>query len=90
MIKSIGDINIEHCDDANVPVNCSIFQEDDGKWTLHADNFMPRKSRVAESMYREVADTKEELVEVVNKHVVPLYEAALKKLKETGGCYYWA
>lgn len=35
------------------------------------------------------ADTKEEIMELVQKHVVPLYEVALNNLKTVGANYYW-
>jgi hypothetical protein len=49
---------------------------------------MPRKERCG-GMFRLEADTKEEIIEKVRKHVVPLYEAALDNLKERGENYYW-
>ena len=37
-----------------------------------------------------MAETKEQILELVNKHVIHLYEAALERLKKNGGCYYWS
>jgi len=86
--ENFGEISIDECNDMNVPVNISI-EEDEGKWKLWADNFMPRKSAVTQGAYHVEADTKEILLELVAKHITPLYEVALKLLKTTGELYYW-
>lgn len=91
MIKDIGEIGIDECDEANIPVNCFLHEpehpEKQFEWT--ADNFMPRKSYTTESAYHIKSDTREEIIDAVNKHVAPLYEIALNKLKTTGENYYW-
>lgn len=86
-----GEIEIASADDANIPVNSFLHEpdEDSPKWRWTADNFMPRKGRVAEGQYEIEADTKEPIIEAVRKHVAPLYEAALENLKIEGACYYW-
>ncbi|MEK7493850.1 MAG: hypothetical protein AAB630_01700 [Patescibacteria group bacterium] len=55
---------------------------------------MPRKCAVVEGSYEAVSDKKEELVELIQRHILPLYEAAVKKLQTIcdGGAqdlYYW-
>ena len=50
---------------------------------------MPRKGMASEMEYHLEADTKQEIMDCINKYVIPLYEVALKKLKETGELYYW-
>jgi hypothetical protein len=90
MLRDTGEMRLEDMDDANVPVVC-FLSEPDGEcrlWTWHAVNFMPRKERCG-SGWRLEADTKEEILEAVRRHVVPLYEAALANLKERGENYYW-
>lgn len=86
-----GDMNINECNEMNIPVCCFIFEPDaDEKyWTWTASNFMPRKEHVSEGMYCLKAKSKDDLIKVINKYVVPLYEIALKKLKTTGELYYW-
>jgi hypothetical protein len=91
MLEDLGELDITCADDANIPVNCFLGNEDEehpNQWVWTADNFMPRKSHVSSGAYRLVADTKEEILELIQKHVVPLYEIALAKIK-TGELYYW-
>lgn len=91
MIKSIGDMGLEEADDANVPVNISISEpsESETSWELVAGNYMPRKNWIADGQYRYLADSREELMQLVQKYVVPLYECALSRLKAVGELYYW-
>jgi hypothetical protein len=89
--KDIGEIQIADADDANIPVNSFLTapDADSDKWRWTADNFMPRKGIATEGRYSIEADSKEAVLEVVQKYVVPLYEAALHNLKTEGACYYW-
>lgn len=88
-----GSCHIEHANGMNVPVNIFITKENEGKptqfWQLTAENFMPRKGYLIDGAYRITAKNKKTLVALVQKHVVPLYEAALHNLKTTGENYYW-
>jgi hypothetical protein len=91
-VEDIGSIPVSECDDANIPVVCFLSppgDDDDhpGKWVWSAQNFMPRKEIVGHG-YKLVADTEDEILDLISKHVVPLYEAALSKIK-TGRLYYW-
>lgn len=105
MIEDIGDIQLSECDDANIPVNIFISkpnEDDEGKhkdkWTLHADNFMPRKMSACDG-YEVVADSLEELQAYIKQHVLPLYEIAMKNIdaminatgheEELPHLYYW-
>ena len=90
MIRDIGSIPVSGCDDANVPMNCFISPPDReyGMWTWHADNFMPRKGYMGGS-YRMEADSKEEIIDVLRKHVVPLYQIAFENMRDSGHNYYW-
>jgi hypothetical protein len=86
-----GALELVGADDANIPVNSFLHEPDETspKWRWTADNFMPRKGRVAEGQYEILADSKEPLIEAVRKYVVPLYEASITNLKTKGSCYYW-
>ena len=93
-VSDTGNINLSECDDANIPVNCFLLEPKDnddypGKWGWFASNFMPRKSCIVEHSYELVADTKEEILELVSKHVTPLYQIALDNIK-SGELYYWS
>ena len=57
-------------------------------WPWSALNFMPRKERCG-SGYRIAANTKKEILEVVNKYVTPLYDVAAKNLTTQSENYYW-
>jgi hypothetical protein len=93
----IKDAELSECsraiiDDANVPVNIRISEpdEDNDKWVLSADNYMPRRARIAPEAYSVEADTREELVLLVQENIVPLYEAALLNLRSESKLYYWS
>lgn len=89
---SDGERDISECNDSNIPVNSFLQPPDENdipQWSWTADNFMPHTGRCNEAVYSIKADTKEDILEAVNKYLVPLYEAALKNLKEKGCCYYW-
>lgn len=96
MIEQKGECQIEEADDMNIPVNIFISAPDNpgDKWTLTADNFMPRKCHATDGAYSIEADTREELQELVKKHVLPLYEVALDLVKgmiagTNDSLYYW-
>ena len=65
------------------------------KFCLAANNYMPRKASCeGELAYLVFADTREELVELIKEHIIPLYENALSILNEmcngSKSClYYW-
>ena len=90
MLRDVGTMSLEAMNEANVPVVCFLHEPDreSGLWSWTAVNFMPRKEYCG-SCWRIEADTKEEIMEELRKHVIPLYEAALHNLKETGSNYYW-
>ena len=43
---------------------------------------MPRKYMMFESQWQLVADTKQEIIDYMEKYVVPVYEELLKELRE--------
>lgn len=90
MIQDIGEMKISEANDANVPVVCFLHEPDEEstKWRWTAINFMPRKERCG-SMYEVEADTRQEIVDMVNRYVLPLYEAAYLNIKRLHENYYW-
>lgn len=89
-----AEMELQYADDANIPVVCFIHApgEDDDypdKWTWTARNFMPRKEYCGGSYYI-VADTREGIMEALEKHVIPLYRVALDNLTKLGDNYYWS
>ena len=90
MLRDTGDMSISSANDANIPVVCFLHEPDreNGLWSWSAINFMPRKERCGGG-YRLEADTKEEIMEALKKHVIPLYQVALTNLTERGNNYYW-
>lgn len=81
---------ISSANDMNIPVVCFMSEPDreNGLWSWTATNFMPRKERCGGS-YRLEADTKEEIMEAIKKHVLPLYEIATLNMRERGENYFW-
>lgn len=90
MLRDTGEMSIEAANDANVPVVIFLHEPDrpNGLWTWTAINFMPRKECCGGS-YKLEADTKEEIMDVVRRKVLPLYEVAATNLRERGENYYW-
>lgn len=88
MLEDTGECSIADIDEMNIPINCFISEAGIG-WVFTANNFMPRKNRATEGAYEITAKTREELVQMVNEKIVPLYEAALSNLKQFGQNYYW-
>lgn len=90
MLRDTGDMPIESANDANVPVVCMLHEPDreNGLWTWTAQNFMPRKEHCCAGYHLE-ADTKEEILDAVRKHVLPLYQVATENIGAYGENYYW-
>lgn len=89
--RDLGEISIDEANDANVPVGVFIYKSEEGEhFTLRADNFMPRKNCAGEGMYEVQARSREDLVELVKKYIVPLYKAAVQSLEENGELYYFS
>jgi hypothetical protein len=109
MIHDLGAIKITDTDAGNIPVDIWIARRngDSGYWegildiakntqfVLAADNYMPRKGRLSgEQSYLVYADTRDELVDLIRAHIMPLYQAALATLKsvcdgDMNDLYYW-
>jgi len=98
-----GDCSFDSADDANIPVDVwlSLTEDDDsfkneGKWRLHASNYMPRRARVDDSAYCVYSDNKEELDAIIREKILPLYKRAMNLLEgmcsstEGGSLYYWS
>lgn len=56
------------------------------RWS--ASNFMPRKEKL-EGNYMVVASEKETILELIKRHVAPLYQTALENLLTHGENYFW-
>lgn len=102
MIEDIGQIPFDAFDDANVPVDIWLTEIDEDKesfaegyrYELKAGCYMPRRGRVEETALNIIASTREELAEIVKKHLLPLYETAVVKINkiisgEEEDLYYW-
>ena len=88
---SIEEIGFAFIDDGNIPVNIRIKQEGD-KWVLRADNYMPRRMSVSEDRFTFIG-TKEEIQELIQKKILPLYKTAVHILEnmftEFTSLYFW-
>ena len=88
---SIDEIGFGFIDDSNIPVNIAINQEGD-EWVLQADNYMPLTSSVAEDRFTFIG-TKEEIQELIQKKILPLYKTAVHILEnmftEFTSLYFW-
>ena len=73
---------ITEVDETAIPVDIWIKQADSegpdaGKWVLTASCYLPRKSFVTSNYFEVVADTAEELRNIVRTNVLPLYQVAV-------------
>ena len=102
MIEEKGERSFSEANDANIPVDVWLTEtendetgENAGTWTLCAANYIPRRGEVTKDAYKAVSEKREELVELIRQHILPLYETAVKKLQAVcdGGAqdlYYWS
>ncbi len=100
-LEEYGELEFSTADDANIPVSIFLSEiEDDDenenanhKWKLTADNYMPRKGRASDTAYEATAPTREALVEVIKKYILPLYQTAIANLNAmiegTNGSLYY-
>lgn len=95
-IISNGNMTVkDDANSANIPVNIWLTENDEGNgYLLTADNYMPRLTKVIGEEYREQSENREELVELIKNHIIPLYEVALSTLQNVcegkeEGLYYW-
>lgn len=91
MIKSIGEMELSDANEMNIPVCVflSAPEESETAWTLTANNYMPRRNYIKEGAFEYHADSKDELMLLINRYVIPLYETAIKSLKTNGKLYFW-
>lgn len=87
--QNVGNRPIESANDINVPVGIIIVYLTCGKWKLEADNYKPNLCNIDQKAYQCTAENKEILVELVHKHVVPLYRIALNNLIKSGENWLW-
>ncbi len=76
-------------DDRDAEESNENILNDDIVYVLTAGNYTPRKEHMSGSVYRFMSTDKQELVNIVQKYIVPLYEAALTNLKNNSTNYYW-
>ena len=76
-------------DDCDAEESNENILNDDIVYVLTAGNYTPRKEHMSGSVYRFMSTDKQELVNIVQKHIVPLYEAALTNLKNNSTNYFW-
>lgn len=93
MYRNVGDcVHLEYANELNIPIlsYCGIEkpQTKGGMWSWESLCYMPRKEAIISHFHIE-APTKGEIIEALNKHVVPLYEIALKAMKDGKALYYW-
>lgn len=99
MITTTSELELDDMNDANIPVNIFVLNEDDDGepidgWRLVADNFMPRKNVATSGAYEFRAETREELVMIVKENILPLYMGAIRLLEgicngTNDALYYW-
>lgn len=65
------------------------IKNDDTVYVLTACNYTPRRENVISGAYAFMSTDKQELINIVQKHIVPLYEIALLNLKADSTNYYW-
>ena len=65
------------------------IKNDDIVYVLTAGNYTPRRETMSCSAYMFMSTNKQELVNIVQKQIVPLYEAALTNLKNNSTNYFW-
>ena len=86
--EETGGMSITEADEMNIPMN-SFLEEEDGVWVWTAGNFMPRRGHLADGQYEIKSKSKAVILELVRKHVIPLYQAATSNLVTKGENYYW-
>lgn len=91
-IDDLGEWPITKCDETNIPLNVVISEPDEfnARWILLADNFKPRNASIDIETYEVEADSKEDLLALVNELIVPLYKAAVHQLETKGTCFFWS
>lgn len=91
-VQESGECEFAKVGDANIPLNIFLKKIDFDMrevlampqghgWELIADNYMPRKGAISEYAFLATAPTREALVEVVRKYILPLYENAMANLQ---------
>ena len=94
MIKDNGTWKVSEVNEMNIPVNSFLHapgedEEWPKSWVWKADNYMPRKGYINQGVFELIADTREEIMEMVSQYVIPRYQMAIDEMKKNGGCYYW-
>jgi len=114
-IYSLGELNENHIDEMNIPMNIFLTSHtfetfyknhpnfcledleesdpslsfDDTVYVISAGNYTPRREHMSPDAYEFMSSDKQELINMVNTRIVPLYEIAVSNLKLYGYNYYW-
>ncbi len=99
-VEVTGECSFDDVDDANVPVDIWLSEEEDddgnktGFYTLKAGAYMPRKGIVRESLFEVRSKNPEALRKIVREKIIPIYQTALAKLEaiangKSDNLYYW-
>lgn len=89
-IETIGDMDFDSADDANVPVDIWLTEEKDdddkptGFWRLKASNYMPRKACIG-SEFAVRSRNMKALQRIIRDKVLPLYAVAIGRISEMSG-----
>ena len=99
-VEKVTELSFDDVDNANIPVNIWLVEEedDDGKKTgyyeLSAGDYMPRKERVVEGLFKVRSKDIRALRKIVKEKIIPLYQTALVQLEavasgKSDNLYYW-
>ena len=104
-VYSFGELDVSSINDMNVPMNIFITEQTFGSFTEDYqyspyDDCDAEESNenilnddivyvLTAGNYTFMSTDKQELVNIVQKHIVPLYEAALTNLKNNSTNYFW-
>lgn len=75
-------------DDIDDDTDFEDIKNSDIVYALTACNFMPRKEIVINA-YHFMSTSKQELIDLVQTNIKPLYEAALNNIVNTSQNYFW-
>jgi len=94
MILETGTCKLSETDGLNIPVDIWLSREECGMWRLTASNYTPRTGKIQELAYVLASPSQTELIQMIKKYILPLYETAVKRLRaicdgESEELYFW-
>lgn len=101
MVIQTGEVPFEEAFVSCIPVDIWLVENEnsetgvkDGTWTLRAASYLPHKSSITENTFIATSENRDDLVQLLKTYVIPLYEAASKKLQaicdgKTDRLYKW-